>query len=85
MDDLTAAADAADDLLVGMGSDARVLRDPAEVLENADVFVFTRSPSPVDDTMLVVDKDTVLARIVTSYPWEPPPFPGLVRVDDTED
>lgn len=85
-EDWVKAADAADELLAGADPGAVVVRDPAFVLENNEVFVFRRVPESMDDQMVVVNKSTGTARMQVSLPWEPRPFPDLSPVDgDFED
>lgn len=78
------AADAADALLSDRGDSARVVRDPGVVYANDEVFAFTRTPESIDDTLLVVDRKSGVASLVTTHPWEPVPFPNLVPLEDED-
>lgn len=76
------AADAADDLLAVQAPGLKVSRELEAVYANAEVFAFTRIPEPVDDQLLVVDRATGEARLVSAPPWTAHPFPGLVPLDE---
>lgn len=81
---LEQAADAAQALLDTVDG-GTVVRDEAEVYATEDVFVFNRTPAPLDDQLLVVEKDTGHAYLMPAPPWEEHPFPGLVPVVDEDE
>lgn len=79
--DWMSAADAADELLAAQDAGS-VVRDPAVVFVNEEVFAFTRDQEVVDDTLLVVERATGQASLVSAPPYLEHPFPGLVAIED---
>lgn len=82
--DYLKAADAADAFLADEMPGTRVLRDPADVFEDDDVFVFLRVPAALDDQILVVEKASGTVRFVMDSPFTPNPYPNLVPLASDE-
>lgn len=71
VDERERAADAADSYLASEGDNGYVSRDPREVFENSEGFVFVCVSGRVHDQSLVVDKKTSAVRSVVARVGDP--------------
>lgn len=75
------AADAADAFLADEAPGTVVLRDPVDVFQDDNVFVFLRIPMAVDDQLLVVEKSDGTVKLVVDSPFGRNPYPLLEPVE----
>lgn len=83
--DWVQAADVADAFLADAEPGSLVLRDPFEVFQDEQVFVFLRTPLAIDDQILVVEKKTGTARLVVDSLFGPQPYPHLEPIQASDD
>lgn len=85
MTDWEKAADAADAFLVDAEPGSVVLRDPFDIFEDDQVFVFLRVPGSFDDQILVVRKDDLAVSLVADLVGQPDQYPNLVPLQASDD
>lgn len=85
LNDWEQAADVADAFLADAEPGTVVLRDPTDVFQDDDVFVFLRIPLSLDDQVLVVEKASGTVKLVVDSVFGPAPYPHLEPIAAPED
>lgn len=79
------AADAADAFLAAAEPGTVVLRDPFDVWQDDEVFVFVRTPASFDDRILVVTKADLKVSLVLDPIGGPEPYPLLAPLQEADE